>query len=132
MSEILAHERAAFVVAGDVGRQGVIEAAGDRLPFVRGLELVRILGNFEAPGMNVVGSLTYQNEEQAQAGAQGLEQIRPLAYFASLLATLGFGGTTPELEVSPQGTNVAFATKVDTNLAQMMLGLIIQATQTMR
>jgi hypothetical protein len=132
MSELLAHERAAFVVAGDVGSQGVIEAAAGRLPFVSGLELVRILGNFEEPGMNVVGSLTYRSEEQAQAGAVALDQIRQLAAFASLLAILGFGGTAPAIDVAPQGTSVAFASKIDKTLAQLMLGLVIQATQTAR
>lgn len=130
LRELLAHERAAFVVAGDVGQQGVVQAAAGRLPFVNGLELVRILGNFEDPGMNVVGSLTYGTEDQAQAGAQSLDEIQRLAAFASLLAVLGFGASLPAVDVAPQGTSVAFATKVDRTLAQLMLGLVIQATQT--
>jgi hypothetical protein len=45
---------------------------------------------------------------------------------------LGFGGQLPALDVAPQGTSVAFASKVDVTFAQLLLGLAIQAKQSSR
>ena len=129
MTELLEDQRAAFAIVGDVAGQGVVAAAAPQLPFLNGLSLLRVQGNFEAPGMNVVGSLTYADGDQAGQGAQGLGQLQQLAYFGSLLATWGFGGSMPELEVAQQGTNVAFATKVDTGMMNLVLSLLVNATR---
>jgi len=120
---------AAFAVAGDVSRQGVVGAASGRLPFVQGLRQLRLLGNFQAPGINLVGTLTYGDEAQAQRGASGLGQAQQLAYFASLFSTFGLGGQMPPLEAQARGKDVAFATKVDTPAAAMMMNLMVEATK---
>lgn len=111
----------AFAVVGDVAGQGVVAAAGDRLPFLAGLGMIRVLGNFEPPGMNVVGSLTYADEETAKVGSERLSDVQKLAYLASLMSTWGFGGRMPDMEVQRQGTNVSFATELDTSLMSIML-----------
>ncbi|MEM9695309.1 MAG: hypothetical protein AAGA56_22390 [Myxococcota bacterium] len=121
------NEKAAFAIAGDLKNQGAVQAASGRFPFVVGLELVRILGNFEPPGVNVVGSLTYPDEPQASAGAQGLEQMNQMASAASIFTAMGFGTSLPQLEIKPQGTNVAFATQVDLAVAGTLLGLVAGA-----
>lgn len=128
MHELLGDRNAAFAMVGDVSGQGVIAAVGERLPFVVGLRLVRILGNFQPPGMNMVGSFTYVDEEAAKKGAEGLTQLQQLAYLASLIASWGLGGKTPELDVALQGTNVAFATQIDTGTISLLLGLIQRFT----
>lgn len=114
----------AFAMVGDVAGQGVIAAAGDRLPFLAGLGMMRVLGNFEPPGMNVVGSLTYADEETAKVGSERLSDVQKLAYLASLMSTWGFGGRMPDMEVQRQGTNVSFATELDTSLMSIMLRAI--------
>jgi hypothetical protein len=129
MHELLDHEKAAFALVGDVSGQGVVSAFGDRLPFVSGLMMVRVLGNFQEPGMNVVGSLTYADEERAGQGAQALAQLKDLAYLMSLLSTWGFGGRTPEMQVVPQRTNVAFSTSFDTSTVGVLLGFIAKLTE---
>jgi hypothetical protein len=128
MLELLGEQDAAFVMLGDLSSQGVVSAFGDRMPFVKDLTLLRVLGNFQPPGMNVVGSLTYGSEESAADGAAGLAQIKDLAYLASLLATWGFGGRMPEMQVAQQGTNVAFATSFDATTVSVLLGFIAQLT----
>lgn len=120
---------AALVAAGDIGRQGVVGAASGRLPFVQGLRTIRLLGNFLAPGLNLVGSLSYGDESEAQRGAAGLGHAQQLAYFASLFSTFGLGGQMPPLEATSQGTNVAFATKIDSAAATMMMNLMVEATK---
>jgi hypothetical protein len=42
-----------------------------RLPWLEGLRVVRVLGDFDAPGLNVAGTLTYGSAQQSQAGADG-------------------------------------------------------------
>ncbi|HZO12514.1 MAG TPA: hypothetical protein VFB62_04630 [Polyangiaceae bacterium] len=128
MDELLANEKAAFAMVGDVSGQGVVTAFGDRLPFVSGLNLLRVMGNFQTPGMNVVGSLTYADEERAAQGAVALGQIKELAFLASLIATWGLGAQTPEIQVVQQRTNVAFATSFDTATVGVLLGFIAQLT----
>jgi hypothetical protein len=123
-TSVLADPAAAFSWAGDVGAAGVLDAASDRLPFVRGLKIVRALGNFEPPGVNVVGSLTYGDATQAAQAAPTLGELSRIAYFVSLLSTWGFGGQLPPMEVSARGADVAFATKLDTSLASTLLGAI--------
>jgi hypothetical protein len=114
----------AFAMVGDVSGQGVVAAAGERLPFLSGLGMIRVLGNFETPGMNVVGSLTYADEPTAEVGAERLSDVQKLAYLASLMSTWGFGGRMPDMEVQRQGTNVAFATELDTTLMSVMFRAI--------
>lgn len=116
--------RPAFAMVGDVSGQGVVAAAGERLPFLSGLGMVRVLGNFESPGMNVVGSLTYADEQGAEVGAERLSDVQKLAYLATLMSTWGFGGRMPEMEVQRQGTDVAFATELDTTLMNVVLRAI--------
>jgi hypothetical protein len=130
MLETFADARAAFAVAGDVARQGAVAAAQERLPFVDGLERVRALGNFEAPGMNIVGNLSYRDEQAAAQGAITLREVKKLAYFITLLANLGVGGASvPDLVTQQEGTHVSFATTVDTSLATMLLQLVSRLLQ---
>jgi hypothetical protein len=129
MRELLGSQNSAFTMVGDVRGQGVVSALDQQLPFMKDLQLVRVLGNFESPGVNVVGSLTYTDEAAATLGAKGLSQLQDLAYLGSLLASWGMGGQRPELDVSQQGADVAFATSVDATTVAVLLGLLVTMTQ---
>jgi hypothetical protein len=118
--------QAAFAVVGDVTGQGVVEAAADQLPFLGALRLLRVRGNFQPPGMNVVGSLTYGDAAAAAKGAEGLGQLQQYAYLVTLLATFGFGGRAPDLEVTQQDANVAFASQIDTATINLLLTMMAQ------
>jgi hypothetical protein len=130
MLDLFADPRASFAVAGDVAAQGAVAAAQDRLPFVDGLLRVRALGNFDAPGMNIVGNLSYRDEQTAAQGAVTLREVKKLAYFITLLANLGVGGASvPDLVTQQEGKHVAFATTVDTNLATMLMQMMTRMLQ---
>jgi hypothetical protein len=120
-------ERPAFAVVGDVAGQGVLSATSAQLPFLDKMTMMRVLGNFKAPGMNVVGSLTYSDEAAGKAGAQNLAQLQQLAYLASMAATWGFGGRLPDMNVQQQGNDVAFATELDTAMLNLVLGVVGEA-----
>jgi hypothetical protein len=116
--------RPAFAMVGDVAGQGALAAASPQLPFLEGLSMIRVLGNFEAPGMNMVGSLSYADHDKAAAGSQKLDQLQQLAYMASLFATWGLGGRMPDMQVTQQGNDVAFATQLDAAMLNVMLSMI--------
>jgi hypothetical protein len=129
MHELFATQGAAFVVVGDLTNQSVVEAASSQLPFLAGLRLVRVLGNFRDPGTNLVGSLTYRDEAAAGQGVLVLNQLPQLGSFLNLLAIFGFGPRIPPLTVAQQGRDVAFATSMDSGTAAMLLDFVVRATQ---
>jgi hypothetical protein len=54
---------------------GSINLGPMQLPGTAGLKVTRVLVDFKAPGLNVAGTLTYDTEEHAQAGAEGLKKM---------------------------------------------------------
>ena len=106
----------------------MVEASAASFPFLGGLRLVRVLGNFREPGANVVGSLTYRDAQSAAVGAQTLQQLQQVAAFASLLSMLGLAPAIPPITVAQQGNDIAFAVAIDTNSAVMLLELLVRAS----
>lgn len=129
MHELLDKEKASLVVVGDLTGQGVVEAAADSFPFLAGLRLVRVLGNFQQPGANLVGSLTYRDAMTATRGAQTIHQLQQVAAFANLLSFLGLAPVIPPITVAQQGNDVAFAVSIDTSTAVMLLDMLVRASQ---
>lgn len=129
MHELFDNEKADFVMVGDLTGQGVVEASAASFPFLAGLRLVRVLGNFQEPGANVVGSLTYRDAQSASGGAQTINQLQQVAAFASLLSLLGLAPTIPPITVAQQGNDIALAVAIDTRSAVMLLELLVQASQ---
>jgi len=126
MDELLKKQTAPFVMVGDLEQQGVVQAASAQLPFLNGITLIRVLGNFQPPGMNLVGSLSYRDAAAATQGAAAMAQVRDLAGLASFFASMG-GAQPPKIDVRQQNADVAFATSVDTGLMQVVLATIAQA-----
>src|SRR6185436_13312967 len=64
---------AATAIAADLSGQDMTRVAVGALkvPWLKGLQKVRIIGNFGEPGMHVAGSLTYATPTDAEAGVQG-------------------------------------------------------------
>ncbi|MSP25417.1 MAG: hypothetical protein EXR75_09685 [Myxococcales bacterium] len=127
MHELLADEKAAIAVVGNLGKQAVVDAAGAELPFLKGIRMVRALGNFQAPGMNLVGSVSYGDAASAAEGLAALGRLRELASLVSMFAAIGFGTSVPTLELQQQGNDVALATSADTNFMRIVLATLIQA-----
>ncbi len=126
MDELLVRQTAPFAVVGDLEQQGVVQAAAAQLPFLNGIKLVRVLGNFNPPGMNFVGSLTYRDAAAATQGAASMGQLRDLAGLATFFASLG-SAPAPKIDVRQQNRDVSFATSVDAGLVNVVLSMIAQA-----
>jgi hypothetical protein len=110
--ETLETKDAATAFAADLEGQPVdASALGNmQVPWLVGLKAARILGNFHEPGMSVAGSLTYDNDDHARAGADGVKQVSQVA------AVLAVGGIVPSLQgldVKVEKTSVQYKFAVD-------------------
>ncbi|MDI1430311.1 hypothetical protein [Polyangium sorediatum] len=124
MIELLNTPNAALALAGDISGQGTVEAATQKMPFLTGLQKVRALGNFQPPGMNFAGSLTYADAGSAAAGTTNLGDLQKLTGFMGLLSSLGLMGPVPQMQVAQRENDVAFTMPVDTSFARFLLGML--------
>ncbi|MDI3282028.1 hypothetical protein [Polyangium sp. 15x6] len=124
MIELLNTPNAAFALAGDISGQGTVEAATQKMPFLTGLQKVRTIGNFQPPGMNLAGSLTYADTASAAAGTTNLADLQKLTGFMGLLSSLGLMGPMPQMQVAQRENDVAFTMPVDTSFARFLLGML--------
>jgi len=129
MQELFATQGADFVLAADLSAENVIEAAAPQVPFLPGLRIVRVLGNFRPPGTNIVGALTYADNPSATQGVQALNQLQQFGSFTTLLALLGFAPKIPPVTVAQQGRDVAFSVAVDSSTAVALLDFFTRLTQ---
>jgi hypothetical protein len=97
-------ERGAPVVMGlDLRAQPVPDAVRRQAMFLDGLETAGILGNFEPPGMNLAGTLTYADQPAAERGAANLRLVEQnLRTYGLILAVLGI--PQPVQRLSAQAT----------------------------
>lgn len=84
---------AELAIAVDLANQPIAAASVGALPikWVQGLKAARIIGNFQTPGMNVAGSLTYGDATQATDGASGLKSL------VSLINMVAMTGVAPKI-----------------------------------
>ncbi len=77
---------AELAIAVDLANQPIANASVGALPlkWIHGLKAARIIGNFQAPGMNIGGSLTYADAAQATEGASGLKSLIQIVNMVAL------------------------------------------------
>jgi len=77
MVETLETKGAEIAVAADFETQPVAAAAlgAVRLPWLNGMQVARVIGNFGPPGMNVAATLTYGDPLQSQTAADGVRSV---------------------------------------------------------
>jgi hypothetical protein len=104
--------------------QPVLEAAAKNFPFLSELRAMRVVGNFQDPGMNLAGALTYTTAERAENGASGLKNLAQMASFAGLVSSLGFGPSIPPMKIAISGSDVGFTQPIDTGFARYLLNFV--------
>ena len=113
-SEIMDTPNAPMVMGFDLRAHPLTDATRQQFPFLQGLETARMVGNFEAPGLNLAGTLTYSDEASATQGAQNLRDfasgVQSLGWLASL-----FNIPQPirKLEAEAKGTDTQFVAGLD-------------------
>jgi hypothetical protein len=114
LGDLLATPNAPLVVAGDLTSNPVPAAMREELSFSEGLETFAIVGNFEDPGMNLAGTLSYGDAPAAQRGSQNLLAMRAmLDRYAPFLALMGIPQPIRKLETQPKDKTVPFVMAVD-------------------
>jgi hypothetical protein len=128
MLDTLATKGAAFALAADFATQPITSVAVGSLPlpWLKGMKAVRLVGNFQdGGGTQIAGSLTYDTEDDATAGAAGANQLTTMANYASIT---GLVPRLQNLDIHTEKTSLQYKFSVDDsalrNLLQNIPGLI--------
>lgn len=107
----------------DLGAHPLSDAARRDVAFLDGLRAARLLGNFEEPGVNLAGTLTYDTEEAAQRGAVTLRTTaESLRSYEMLMAILGMAQPLRRLDTQSKGREAQVVAEVDGAAAASLLG----------
>ncbi len=108
-------------VVADFVTQPVAAVAVSSLPWLNGLRTARMVGNFGSPGMNVAGTLSYADPQQAQTANDGLHKAdRWLRVVGPLLGGIGL----QNLEATTEGSDARCKFAVDDHALIAFLGLL--------
>ncbi|MEB2313723.1 MAG: hypothetical protein OZ928_17905 [Polyangiaceae bacterium] len=114
MEALLKTPNVPLVLGFNLRGQPLTESAREQLPFLQGLETARMLGNFQPPGMNVAGTLSYESETAAQAGAANVTALRELLKtYGFLMSLLGVSQPFQKLDARAQGSDAQFVAELD-------------------
>jgi hypothetical protein len=114
VDDVLRTPNAAMVGAFNLQGQAPVAAGVKNLAFLHGLKTARIVGNFEPPGMNFAGTLTYPDPQAAQAASADLEQTnQKLRTYSFFLQLAGIGNPIQKLQTSPSGNDTQFVVAVE-------------------
>jgi hypothetical protein len=113
MTKLMENPQASMVFAGDRMNQPHVAAAARTVPFLNGLMNFRVLGNFQPPGVNLAGTLTYPDAASAAAGASALRNVGQMAGAMNVLALFGLGSPLQNLQVQSQDADATFVAAVD-------------------
>lgn len=112
MLDTLGTSGARIALAADLATQPVAAAAFGSvpLPWLDGMRVARIIGNFDKPGMNVAATLSYGNAAQASSAADG---VRTVDGWLRVLGPLLGGVALQNLDVMTDGTDMKCKFAVD-------------------
>ena len=115
MDKLLNSESQAPIVAGaDLRAQALPEAASRNLAFLKGLETLAFVGNFADPGVNLAGTLVYEDEPAARVGAENVQGLaQKLGTYGTLLALIGIPQPVRQLQAEANGKQAAFVVGLD-------------------
>lgn len=114
MQKLFLEPKTPIVAAADLTASPLPDAARRELAFLDGVKTLSLVGNFEEPGLNLAGMLTYADEAAAARGAQNVATLRAtLERYATFMALLGIAQPIKKLEAQVTGTDVAFVVAVD-------------------
>ncbi len=76
-----------------------------------GITALRLLGNFQPPGMHIAGSATYADEAHAKAGADGLKSLFGSTVFNVAMSALGV--SVQNVTITPAQNDAQIACTLD-------------------
>jgi hypothetical protein len=112
--ELMKTPNAPIVSTFDLRTAPLTEAMRGKLPFLNGVQSGGMVGNFESPGVNVAGTLVYEDADSATKGAQALLQVKELiASWGWLASLLGIAQPIRQLEAQSDGKKARFVAGLD-------------------
>jgi len=123
MASLVETPKASMVGVADLSSEPQISATAQQFPFLGGLTIVRVLGNFEPPGINFAGSLTYPDPASAERAAESLQKVSQLTAYTNLLALIGIRPPIQNMQVRTEQKDVQFIVAVDSQSASSLLDL---------
>jgi hypothetical protein len=120
LTKTLETEGAHAALAADFSSQPVpaISVGPMRIPGTDGLRVARVLIDFKSPGLNVAGTLSYDSDEHAQSGAEGLRKLVKLLNTFSAVAPVP---KLQEFEAKAQATDMTTKFAVDDKALKELL-----------
>jgi hypothetical protein len=125
MTKLIETPQAATVLAGDVATEPRIAAAARMAPFLGGLSSFRIVGNFQPPGINVAGTLTYADAPSAAAGANAIRGLAQMSAITAVLSMFGLGAPLQNLQVENHDRDTSFVTSTDAESLARLLAQVM-------
>jgi hypothetical protein len=124
MGDLLEKPNAPIAVGFDLRAQPITDAVRGQLPFLDGLETGRMVGNFQPPGLNVAGTLSYGDAAGATKGAQNLSNLsQQLSSWGWLMQLIGISQPVKRLQAQTEGNDAKFVAELD---GQGIAGLLDQ------
>jgi hypothetical protein len=125
MTKLIETPQAATVLAGDVASEPRVGAMARMAPFLAGLSSFRMVGNFQPPGVNVAGTLSYADAPSAAAGANALRGLAQMSAIVGVLAIFGLSAPLQNLQVENHDRDTTFVTASDAeSLARLLAQLM--------
>ena len=121
MATLIDDPKASVVGVADLSTDPMVAGAAQQAPFLNGLTVVRVLGNFEPPGINFAGSLTYPDPDTATRAGASLDQLGQLTSYARLLSLIGIQPPIQNLQVRVEQRDVQFIAAVNAQGAAQVL-----------
>lgn len=122
--KLMDNPQASLMAAGDLTGRPEVAAVAGSLPFLNGVKNFRLLGNFQPPGLNVAGSMTYPDPASAGNAANSLRSLGQMAGLMNLLSAFGFGSPLQNLQAQTVENDVQFVVAMD---GQSVTALLAQA-----
>ena len=122
LDKLLATPNAPIVAGLDLAGQAPPDALRRQLSFLDGLETARVVGNYESPGLNLAGTLTYGEAAAAERGAESLNRTQELmARYEWVFKALGVGQPLERLQAEPRDKEATFVVAVNGDALRQLL-----------
>jgi len=122
---VLATNNASIAAAFDFAGQAPAGAIVRQLPFLQGIRTARVLGNFQPPGLNLAGSLSYPDPDSAAAGAKALLQVnQTLRSYSFFMQLAGIGNPIQNLQAVPNGNDTDFVVAIEGRAVEWALNQV--------
>jgi hypothetical protein len=122
MVDILEKPSAPLSAGADLTSQPLPKAARSELEFLEGMKTGSLVGNFQDPGLNLAGTMTYEKPEDAKRGADKmLDLYRQLGNYSIVMALFGFPQPIKKLDAQAEEDKVRFVAGVDGQAVAVLL-----------